>query len=223
MDNTRLKKGDGIKFVQINHDILYNKELSLKAKGLYCFMYSKPENWNFTTRSMASQLKESRRTIMSSIDELKVFGLLDYTKHSDGSGTYIIFTTVQKRDLGENAGAKTPRCKNATVQKRDRISNTDCSSNTDIFNNTHKGEILKISDEVRAFKEKLIKHDYVGRLGSCFVEQVEESVFIGTDRRIYTDSKSSKQIVLSTLAEIYTQLHEQNEMKKRAIPEMALG
>lgn len=228
MDNTRLKKGDGIKFVQINHDVLYNRELSLKAKGLYAFMYSKPDNWNFTIRSLAGQLKEAKNSIASILNELKKFGLIEYHRHANGTGTYVIYSsTTLKEGLGSESpksqNPKKPLTQKATYPKEGRISNTNPSSNTDLSSNPDKGGRLEISKEVRAFKDKLYKHEHIGRLGMCFVEQVEENIFIGIDRRIYTDSKKSNQILSSTLAEIYTQLHEQNEINKGARPERAMA
>lgn len=218
MENNRLKKGDGIKFVQINHDVLYNRELSLKAKGLYSFMYSKPDNWNFTIRSMAVQLKESKNTIADILTELKEFGLIEYKRNSNGTGTYVIYSaTSQKLVRVPKIGCT----KKATNQELGRISNTNLSSNIDLSSNPDRGQ-LKISKEVRAFKDKLYQHEHVGRLGTCLVEHIEESIFIGIDRRIYTDSKKSNQILTSTLSEIYTQLHEQNEINHGANAERAI-
>ena len=57
-------------FTQISNHLLNDCELSLKAKGLFAYMQSKPENWAFHLQGMQKQLKESRGTIISIINEL---------------------------------------------------------------------------------------------------------------------------------------------------------
>jgi hypothetical protein len=34
-------------YTQVPNDIINDKRLSLKAKGLYLFLVSKPDNWDF--------------------------------------------------------------------------------------------------------------------------------------------------------------------------------
>lgn len=45
--------------------------LSLKAVGLFCYMVSRPEGWNFTERGLASQLKDGKASIASALHELR--------------------------------------------------------------------------------------------------------------------------------------------------------
>lgn len=85
-----LLKKDELPYAQITNDILNSKEISLKAKGLYAYMYSKPNQWNFTIKSMASQLKDGSDSIKSALQELKSFGWISYSKHQNGTGTYHI-------------------------------------------------------------------------------------------------------------------------------------
>ena len=71
----RLKKQGGIPFTQISNELLNDKTISLKAKGIYCFMFSKPENWNFTIGSMCKQLKEGNDSIANAIKRIKKYWL----------------------------------------------------------------------------------------------------------------------------------------------------
>ena len=205
--STRLKKGDGVGFVQIPNDILYDETLSLKAKGLYSYMLSKPDNWNFTSRSMASQLKEARRSILSAINELKDFGLLEYKRLRGGSGRYTIYTSVPKR----HHGTKTTPSQNDTEPKRNRINNTYPISNTDCNNNPWD------------FRKKMVKSGHVGRLEKVYVEQVLENVYLDSEGKLYTDTRSTKQILKSTAYEIWKQLEEINEINKNANSERAMS
>ena len=60
----------------IANDILNSKELSLKAKGLYAFMASKPDNWNFSYDGLTFQLQEGEKAIRSAVKELENVGIL---------------------------------------------------------------------------------------------------------------------------------------------------
>lgn len=128
-------------YSQIANSILNDRELSLKAKGLYAFMYSKPDDWNFTASSMAAQLKESRKTILKMLKELKDFGIIEYQKNQNGTGRYILEDEMPVKPKSQNdtlvQNSQSPiltPCKNDTVSKWDCISNTDLINNTDLVN-----------------------------------------------------------------------------------------
>lgn len=79
-----------IPYTQISNDLLNDQRITLKAKGLYCFMFSKPDDWNFTIKSMAKQLKDGAEAVSSGLKELKKSGWLRYYKKSDGTGVYML-------------------------------------------------------------------------------------------------------------------------------------
>ncbi len=127
-ENNSIKK-ERVPFTMVANTILGSIDISLKAKGLYAFMYSKPDGWNFTTRSMSKQLKEGRDSIMSALNELKDAGIIEYEKHNNGSGTYHIASDISK----DEPKSDNPGLVNPTVGKPDRISNTDLTNNTDTY------------------------------------------------------------------------------------------
>ena len=59
------------------NELLNNKEISLKAKGLFAFLQSKPDNWSFSAEKIALQLKEGVKTVRTTLRELESFGLLE--------------------------------------------------------------------------------------------------------------------------------------------------
>lgn len=75
-------------YTQIPNRLLNDPNLSLRAKGLFSFMRSKPPGWNFTIRSMAAQLREGKASITTALQELKSAGYVIYEKRSDGKGVY---------------------------------------------------------------------------------------------------------------------------------------
>lgn len=61
--------------VMSNHH-LRNVELSLKAKGLLSLMLSLPENWDYTTKGLASICKDGVDSISTALKELEQHGYL---------------------------------------------------------------------------------------------------------------------------------------------------
>ena len=236
--SNRLKKGDGVPYAQIANSILRHPELSLKAKGLYGYMYSMSDGWNFTASSMAKQLKESRRTILVILTELKEFGLLEYEKLKTGKGLYTIYSEVKPKNKPKCNNCTLPKislsatsapCNNDTVQILHPIKNKDTIKNKDFNKNPNKGndykskkskskkQKLDLTQEEQDYKDRAVNHSFVGRISpDIFVEGKFESVYIDIDRKLYTDSRSSKQILSSTLTEIWKQLYSVNEVKRNA-------
>jgi hypothetical protein len=133
-----------VPFTQIANEVLNSRELSFKAKGIYAFMMSKPDDWNFTIRSMAKQVKDGEDGIKSGIKELKDLGYIEYKKHKNGYGTYLLKVHVSPYDkpkvekpvkASESLKGDSPRRENPLKGKSTRISNKEPSSNKDSISN----------------------------------------------------------------------------------------
>ncbi len=70
--------------------LLIDKDISLKAKGLYGYMHDKPNDWNFTIASMAKQLLEGKNSINTALKELRSNGWVSYQRLSTGEGQYTL-------------------------------------------------------------------------------------------------------------------------------------
>jgi hypothetical protein len=119
--------------------LLYSTEISLKAKGLYVYMEAKPDRWNFTASSMSKQLKESRKAILTGMQELKDTGWLSYKKNKNGTGEYVLLggyeqPESQNRTMASDSQSPvSARCQNGTVSKEDCISKKDLASKKDLI------------------------------------------------------------------------------------------
>ena len=83
--------------VMSNHH-LRDQSLSLKAKGLLSMMLSLPEEWNYTTRGLASICKEGTDSIGSALKELERTGYIVRNRLRDSKGKildmeYVIYET----------------------------------------------------------------------------------------------------------------------------------
>jgi hypothetical protein len=79
------------------NELLNNPQISLKAKGLYSYLNSKPENWDFSVESIASQVKEGVDSVRAAVHELEGFGYLIREKYQNEKGfwevDYLLFAS----------------------------------------------------------------------------------------------------------------------------------
>ncbi|MBT7350538.1 hypothetical protein HN803_07200 [candidate division WWE3 bacterium] len=153
---TDIKK-EKVPFTQIANEVLNSKLLTFKAKGIYAFMMSKPNGWNFTIRSMAKQVKDGEDGIRSGLRELREQGAIVYVKHQNGTGTYHLKAVINsskkpQREKPVKAlqhhNGEIPRRENPLKGKSTRISNKEPvvikkqDSNKDIHTQKSQIEII---------------------------------------------------------------------------------
>ena len=169
------KFGDITKnYVKIPNDLVDDSTISWKAKGLFCHMASKPDHWNFTVRSLASQFPDGKSAIFAALDELKERGWITFTKRANGHGKYKLQTSLEPEsdnqyeampESDNRTEADQPKSDNRTkegepnsdnpdmgnriVGKSDGISNNLAVSNKDLY----KGN-------KNSFNQKQQQHDY---------------------------------------------------------------
>ena len=64
------------KYNQALNELLNNKKISLKAKGLFEYLQSKPDGWKVSEERISLQLKEGKSAIREALHELEKFGYL---------------------------------------------------------------------------------------------------------------------------------------------------
>ena len=73
----RIRKNTSDNFTTIPNSILRTKRLSLKAKGLHCYLFSLPDNWDLSVEKISNDLKEGYKAISTAIKELESVGLVE--------------------------------------------------------------------------------------------------------------------------------------------------
>lgn len=126
-------------FTMVSNKPLCDKGLSLSAKGLYSYLRSKPNNWQFSSERI--ECKECPDTVRVYLKELESFGLLKRVRKPDGRMEYI----VQHNPLRKKASQEIFLTGNLPD-----ISNTELNSNTE-YNNIYKAEKSALYD----FTEKI--------------------------------------------------------------------
>lgn len=102
----KAKKDADHPYVMILRELLYDKHLSLKAKGLLCFLISKPDDWKIYIAQLAGELKEAKNTVAGVINELIEQGYCLRSHCQDDHGKfagyeYLVFESIGERQAWE--------------------------------------------------------------------------------------------------------------------------
>jgi len=93
------------------NELLNDSSISLKAKGLYVYMQSKPEDWVFSLDRIAYQNRDGKDSVRNAIYELMQSGYLSKEKMFNANGGSLSIYKIEDRPL-EN-----PTLENPTVGK----------------------------------------------------------------------------------------------------------
>ena len=167
-------------YAEIPNSLLNSKELSLKSKGLWAYMQSKDEDWNFTIASMSKQLKEDERAIMTAMKELKLYGWLSYKKYKDGTGDYILQMGSDEIPNPHNADKEQkPNPHNSSMLKQQSIIKKD-----NIYNSILKikmsdisisGNNLKYKDtDIEVTEKELMYFVMADKFRKVFIKNLKE-------------------------------------------------
>ncbi len=102
-------------FGAVPNDLLNDPDISFKAKGLYAFLNSKPDNWDFSVEGIASQVKDGVDSVRTGIHELEKSGYLKRVKYQNEKGfwevDYVLFEGPANEEsyLGKSEAGKPPK------------------------------------------------------------------------------------------------------------------
>jgi len=102
-------------FGAVPNELLNNPDISFKAKGLYAYLNSKPDNWDFSVEGIAAQVKEGIDSVRAGIHELEKFGYLKRVKYQNEKGfweiDYMLFEdpTEEESYLGKSNEGEHPK------------------------------------------------------------------------------------------------------------------
>lgn len=121
------------RYATIPNDLLNNDSISLKAKGMYAFIQSKPDDWDFSAERISKQLKEGMPSVKSALQELEANGYLLRKRFHNSKGfweiEYLLFENPEVgKPLAENQVLGNPPADKPTSGKPSNISNQDYSN-----------------------------------------------------------------------------------------------
>lgn len=129
------------RFGTIPNEILNSKLLSFKAKGLYGYIQSKPDDWAFSEKRISEQTGEGITSVKSGLAELESCGLLVREKYQDEKGywriLYILYSEIAE-NTAENPTSENRTQENLYNNSKQEQSNRDLVNTKSLFVATKK-------------------------------------------------------------------------------------
>lgn len=115
----------------VANTIINCKELSLGAKGVYLYILSKPEEWDFSVERIANDNLDSDHMVNKYVLELEEYGLLERLKRPSGRKIYAIKDPVIESVIYKSREANSHEACAGFVQvaPNGSISNKELKSN----------------------------------------------------------------------------------------------
>lgn len=171
----RIKKLRQKNFTIVDNTVIDDTEISWKAKGVFLYLWSKSDEWQFYEVEVAKHAKDGRDSLRSALKELETKGYLRRTRNRNDKGQ----VTTSDWILSEK-----PMLKKATqenpIQENDTLPSTDSTKyllNQELNNSCSSKQL----DETNAFvayqmsgatlngQTMPMLTDYVQRLGNDLV------------------------------------------------------
>jgi hypothetical protein len=124
----KLTHGIDRDFTVVPNQVLKDKRLSFKAKGLWITIISLPEGWNFSVTGMAALATEKESAIKRAMLELVEYKYLKWDKTTDGLGRFSVVVTTLLPDIlphGKKPQGKKPQGKIGHYKERTDKERTD--------------------------------------------------------------------------------------------------
>lgn len=127
MNSLKVEKRFGL----VPNSILNSKKLSFRAKGIWAYIYSKPDGWEFSIKNIAHQSKEGIEAIRNAVKELENQHLLKRRKFQNKLGhwdiEYLLLDVEVgkpddgKPDVGKPYNGKNTNNSNKELSKKDIV------------------------------------------------------------------------------------------------------
>ena len=142
----RVKKDNN--FTTINNEFIFNKNLSLKAKGLLCHILALPNDWKLYVEEVEKWHKDGKRAIYSAFKELKENGYLEREQNrSNGKivgWDYIIY----EKPYAQKLHVQNVDVENVDVQNRPLLNTNNTKDLIKLNTNNSKTEGIKYPFEL---------------------------------------------------------------------------
>ena len=76
MQNCKIKKHYKNQFTQIDNSLINDMQLSFQAKGVFLYLWSKPDDWQVNVKAMQYECVDKQTKIYSALRELENHGYL---------------------------------------------------------------------------------------------------------------------------------------------------
>jgi predicted transcriptional regulator len=185
----RVKKD--INFTTINNEFIFNKNLSLKAKGLLCHILALPNEWTLYIEEVSKWHKDGKSAVYAAFKELSDNGYMTRSQSREKGRFGGYQYTIYEKPHTEKPNTEKPHTEKPHTENQSLL-NTNSSNNLIKLNtNKSKTKSFRVPDELnieawklwKQFKKEQFKTSYknIGELaainklikisGGCFDTQ----------------------------------------------------
>lgn len=207
-----LKKNLQTGYTHVNNEIFHDKNISYKAKGLFCQMLSLPENWDFKENSIKALATDGISSVRTGLKELMEKGYL--VRKPIREGNLIVdweYTLIDCPRNLENLKIENLKIDNLKIENLNPIK---------LNNNSTKNELNKNNINVYTHKHKYGEYQHVlltdkehTHLLDLYGDSLNEHIKI-LDEYIETSGKNYKNhslVLQKWVHERYLKDHKNNE------------
>ena len=167
----RVEKMKRSGFTIINNGVLNNTQLSWKAKGIFAYLWSQSDSWNFYEVEVLKHSTDGKASLKAGLKELEFAGYLKRYRVRDGKG----FLRESKWILSEEPMSDYPTLENRTLENRtlENRTLTNTNYNNTNNNNTDKNEAVvdtSLVNIVDQSEEESIDDDGFGKVVEFYQE-----------------------------------------------------
>lgn len=121
-----------VPFTQVANNVLADKRLKLREKGLFAYLYSKPENWDFSFKRIAQDSDDGDRVVLASLKSLEKHGYLKRTRLSTGKVSYDILFDPNSQNVNQAQKAQLtfPQLADRSIKSNKELNTTNKEGST---------------------------------------------------------------------------------------------
>lgn len=135
------------------NSLLNDPDITIKAKGLFTYLQSKPQGWKFDTKRIANENKDGKASIRAGLQELEREGYLIRIPRREEKGQmkgyeYILYAEPVAQPESDLPSSENRSTGKRSTENREPFSNKDNSNKDIVINNNFVfSEKLKIMDQ----------------------------------------------------------------------------
>ena len=200
---TKITKVKHCDFTIIDNNFLRDERLSFKAKGLFMYMWSQSNDWNFYVNELSSHAKDGRNAVMTGLEELENYGYLKRKRVRNAQGQlketeYVLSETpTLEKPKSENPTLENPTLENRTLtstnnnkNKQNKISSSTArdsldNSTKDIESRQNAFELYQITVGILTPMQSQLLSEYIHKLSDEVVGYAINLMANQTERRSF--------------------------------------
>ena len=147
-------------FTTINNEFIFNKDMSLKAKGLLCHLLALPETWDLYVEEVEKWHKDGKKAIYSAFKELSQLGYVERSTQREKGKIVKWDYIVYEKPLSQKVEVEKLQVENAPLLNIDNILNTDIIKK-EVFDFEELEELnVEIWKKWRAYRKETFRLTY---------------------------------------------------------------